>query len=69
MERYDYKSFGNAFSAEKVLRQIEEHEGLGWTLYYIRPTQFLILGSGGTAGLMAVMRRPRDQGNKASDDV
>ena len=64
MEQYEYKSFNNSFSAEKVLRQIEDHENKGWVLYMLKPAQFLLLGTGGTGGLMAIMRRNRDYEGK-----
>lgn len=58
MDTFEYKYVANAFSPSKVLREIEAHEKLGWSLYLIQPTQFLIFGSGGSASLQAVMRRP-----------
>jgi hypothetical protein len=58
MDGFQYKYIGNAFSPREVLKKVEEHERDGWSLYSLDPTLFLILGSGGTSGMQAVMRRP-----------
>ncbi len=58
MERFEYKYISNAFSARQVLQQVEAYEREGWTVYSLESTHFFILGSGGSAGLQAIMRRP-----------
>ncbi len=56
MDCYKYKQF-QSLSADKVLRQIEAHEQMGWSLYLLQPIHFFIFATGGSGGLQAVMRR------------
>lgn len=58
MDRFEYKNIDSSFSARKVLRQVEAHEREGWSLYLLESTHHFVLGSGGTTGLRAIMRRP-----------
>lgn len=56
MEPHEYK-YIFSLSSDKVLRQVSDHERQGWFLYLLQPGHFFFLGSGGSAGLHAVMRR------------
>lgn len=57
MDCYKYKQF-HSLSADKVLRQIEADEQMGWSLYLLQSIPCLLFGSsGGPVGLQAVMRR------------
>ena len=58
MNTFEYKYISNIFSPRKVLQQVEMHEKEGWSLYTLDAMQFFIFGSGGTAGVQAVIRRP-----------
>ncbi len=69
MDTFEYKYIGNAFSPRKVLKQIEEHERAGWSLYSLDPALFFIFGSGGTSGMQAVMRRPLGRDTKSRDSA
>ncbi len=67
MDRFEYKNIENAFSARKVLRQVEAYEREGWSLHSLESTHFFVFGSGGTAGLRAIMRRPLSRDVEAED--
>jgi hypothetical protein len=59
MKQYQYEEITSVLSSKKVLMKIEELEKEGWELYLLKQNQFLILGSGGTGGLTAIMRKSR----------
>ncbi len=66
MDLHEYK-YIHSLSPDKVLRQIADYELQNWSLYLLQPSQFFFLGSGGSAGLHAVMRRivkPGSQSDK-----
>ena len=56
MDLHEYKHL-YSISADKVLRQVADCEREGWSLYLLEVGKFFILGSGGSAGLHAVLRR------------
>lgn len=56
MDCYKYKNIHSLFP-DKVLRQVEAHEQMGWSLYFLQSSQIFWLGCGGGGGLHAVMRR------------
>jgi hypothetical protein len=67
VNEFEYKYIGSAFSARKVLREVEAFERDGWSLYSLDPTVLLVFGSGGTTGMQAVMRRPLRRDTQARE--
>ena len=67
MDSWKYKHIQSSLSADRVLRQVEAHEQMGWSLYLLQPCQFFIFGSGGSSGLQAVMRRKASERQQAEE--
>jgi len=59
MSQYEYEEISSVVSSKQVLRKIAQRETEGWELYLLRQNQFFLFGSGGTAGLVAIMRKVR----------
>lgn len=58
---HEYKLIATNTKTEKALREIEQAEQEGWEVFSIQPSQSLIFGSGGSQGVWAILRKPKNR--------